>query len=124
MAQTKRKRKTKHRGNAAGMIENRGRTGRPGGPTAPGGPKRKLTPEQKRIARFERPPTWAGATTRAVFASLIFGVLLILLFGQDIGPAIALTGFMFLLYIPLGYATDSVIYKRRMKKKAESGGGR
>ena len=28
MAQTKRKRQTKHRGNAAGVIETRGRTGR------------------------------------------------------------------------------------------------
>jgi hypothetical protein len=28
MAQTKRKRRTKHRGNAAGSIEVRGRTGR------------------------------------------------------------------------------------------------
>ena len=28
MAQTKRKRRTKHRGNAAGSIEARGRTGR------------------------------------------------------------------------------------------------
>jgi hypothetical protein len=28
MAQTKRKRRTKHRGNAAGTIESRGRTGR------------------------------------------------------------------------------------------------
>ena len=28
MAQTKRKRQTKHRGNAAGEVESRGRTGR------------------------------------------------------------------------------------------------
>ena len=28
MAQTKRKRQTKHRGNAAGVVEARGRTGR------------------------------------------------------------------------------------------------
>ena len=28
MAQTRRKRQTKHRGNAAGMVESRGRTGR------------------------------------------------------------------------------------------------
>jgi len=28
MAQTKRKRQTKHRGNAAGVVESRGRTGR------------------------------------------------------------------------------------------------
>ena len=28
MAQTRRKRQTKHRGNAAGVVESRGRTGR------------------------------------------------------------------------------------------------
>ena len=32
MAQTKRKRRTKHRGNAAGQVETRGRTGRPPSP--------------------------------------------------------------------------------------------
>ena len=53
MAQTKRKRRTKHRGNAAGSIEARGRTGR------------KPTPEEmKKDARARRqakPPTWNGA---------------------------------------------------------------
>ena len=36
MAQTKRKRRTKHRGNAAGMIEVRGRTGKGGASGATG----------------------------------------------------------------------------------------
>ena len=44
MAQTKRKRRTKHRGNAAGTIETRGRTGRP--PTA----------EELRLIREELDP--------------------------------------------------------------------
>ena len=34
MAQTKRKRRTKHRGNAAGIVEVRGRTTRPASPEA------------------------------------------------------------------------------------------
>ena len=46
MAQTKRKRRTKHRGNAAGMVEARGRTGR------------RLSPEEQRelAAIWERVP--------------------------------------------------------------------
>jgi hypothetical protein len=70
MAQTKRKRRTKHRGNAAGSIEVRGRTGR-----KPTDDERKTqakqTAQQRREARLNKPPTWAGAAQRAVFATII-----------------------------------------------------
>jgi Flp pilus assembly protein TadB len=119
MAQTKKKkRSTKHRGNAAGMVENRGRTGRPLS-DAEKRSQTKLTASQRRLAKMEQPPSWRSATNRAVIASLIFGVALFLLFGQDLGPVLALVGFMFFVYIPLGYYTDMFIYKRRMKQKAK-----
>ncbi|MCW3016520.1 MAG: hypothetical protein JWO02_3612 [Solirubrobacterales bacterium] len=123
MAQTKRKRKTKHRGNAAGMIETRGRTGRP------------LTPAEKtadakakaRVARVDRlnsPPTWRGAINRAAIATVIFVVALLSpLFKQAIGPTLGLAGFIFLLYIPLGYYTDLYLYRWRQKRKAAGTGG-
>jgi hypothetical protein len=31
---------------------------------------------------------------------------------------VVLTGFMFLLYIPLGYMTDTAIYRYRQRKRA------
>ena len=116
MAQTKRKRRTKHRGNAAGVIESRGRTGRK--PTAD---ERKTqarkSAQERREERMGRPPTWKGAAQRAALATILFIVAVSLLFRQSIGSAIAIGGFMFLLYIPLGYYTDLFIYRRRQAKK-------
>jgi hypothetical protein len=116
MAQTKRKRRTKHRGNAAGVIESRGRTGRK--PTAA---ERKADARAKRLERFDKPPTWRSAANRAALATILFIVAVSLLFRQSIGSAIAIGGFMFLLYIPLGYYTDMFIYRRRQAKKAQGG---
>ena len=62
MAQTKRKRQTKHRGNAAGVVESRGRTGRK--PTAAeksGKAGEAARAKEKRVDQRDRPPTWRGA---------------------------------------------------------------
>ena len=112
MAQTKRKRTRKHRGTPAGTIERAGRTGRP-----------QTREEAKKIARDRRtdrlnkPPTWRGAITRAAIAAAVFGVLLVLLFKRDIAQGAALGAFMFLLYIPLGFATDTFVFRLRQRRK-------
>lgn len=111
MAQTKRKRRTKHRGNAAGMVEARGRTGRK--PTPSAGSKKSGA---VRVNKFDRPPTWQSAINRAAIAAAFLIILMILLFKEPLGRAIVLSGFMFLLYVPLGYYTDLMIYRRRQAK--------
>jgi hypothetical protein len=111
MASTRRKRQTKHRGNAAGIVETRGRTGRKPPPA-----DRKAGARQARADRFSRPPSWRSAMNRALVAVVIFVVLIILAFGQKPAAAIALGGFMLLLYVPLGYYTDLFIYRRRQAK--------
>ena len=112
MAQTKRKRRTKHRGNAAGMVEARGRTSRANtGAAKPGGRLLKAD-------RLNRPPTWRSAINRAGIATLLF-VVGVTIIGQPLGTAIAIGALMFLMYVPLGYYTDSWVYKRRQRRKAE-----
>src|SRR5690349_20251239 len=119
MAQTRKKRSTKHRGNAAGIVETRGRTGRK--PTAD---ERKLSvrdeARQRREARSLRPPTWRAAINRAAISTVIFVVLVILAFKQKVGPALGLGALVFLFYIPLGYYTDRFVYQRKLRK---AGGG-
>ncbi len=116
MAQTKRKRTRKHRGTPAGTIERAGRTGRP-----------QTREDAKRIARdrrstrLDRPPTWRAAVNRAAIAAAVFGVLLVVLFSRPAAAAAALGALMFLLYIPLGFATDTMIYRYRQRKKTEGG---
>jgi len=116
MAQAKRKRRTKHRGNAAGMVEVRGRTGR-----KPRADERKANTTddaaRRREERLNRVPSWRSAANRAAFTALIFGVAVYVFFDRALPQAAALAGFMFLLYIPLGYYTDHFVYRRRHRRR-------
>jgi hypothetical protein len=114
VAQTKRKRTRKHRGTPAGTIERAGRTGRPQTRQ-----DAKEIARQRRSERLDRPPTWRSAVNRAAIAAAVFGVLVVLAFGRSVAGGVILAGFMFLLYIPLGYATDTMIYRFRQRRKAE-----
>jgi len=116
MAQTKRKRTRKHRGTPAGTIERAGRTGRPQTRE-----DAKQIARQRRQERLDTPPTWKSAVNRAAIAAAVFGVLVIIAFKRDIPEGAVLAGFMFLLYIPLGYMTDQAIYRFRQRRKAGSG---
>ena len=113
MAQTKRKRTRKHRGTPAGTIERAGRTGR----TQNRGDAKAIA-RQRREERLSKPPSWRSSVNRAAIAAAVFGVLVIVLFKREITAGLALAAFMFLLYIPLGYGTDLMIYRFRQKRKA------
>lgn len=109
MAQTKKKRRTKHRGNAAGMVEARGRTGR-----APSSSERGQ--EAKKPDRRDRPPSWKSAANRSLVAVVIFVAVLVLFLKQPVATAMILGAAMLTFYIPLSYFTDRWIYRRRMAK--------
>ncbi|HVS29724.1 MAG TPA: hypothetical protein VHE14_09245 [Solirubrobacteraceae bacterium] len=118
MAQkTKRKRRTKHRGTAAGTIEVRGRTGRKPTAAEKKGSERDQARE-RRLARLDTPPTWASAAKRSLFAVAFFFIALVFLFKRPIGAAAGLAAVMVLIYIPMGFYTDQFLYRRRQAKKA------
>ena len=70
------------------------------------------------MERMSQPPTWRGALNRAAIAAAVFGVLVVVLFGRSVAQGALLAAFMLLLYIPLGYATDSAIYRFRQRRQA------
>ncbi|HEY8625035.1 MAG TPA: hypothetical protein VIL82_03440 [Solirubrobacteraceae bacterium] len=113
MAQTKKKRRTKHRGTAAGTISNRGRTGRP--PSAD--ERKKQSREQMREARLNRPPTWDGALKRAVLAAALMFLFLLVTSKGNVVAAIAFAVFALALYVPSGYYLELFLYRRRMRKR-------
>jgi Mrp family chromosome partitioning ATPase len=117
MAQTRKRRSTKHRGNAAGMVESRGRTGRRVEPSEKAAQAKKMTAQERRMQRLNTPPTWRGALNRAAIAALLFGVLMVII-GNTIPQAATFAAVMLLLYIPMSYYTDLFIYRRQQKKKA------
>jgi hypothetical protein len=114
MAHTKRKRRSKHRGTAAGTVESRGRTGRKPTPAE----RKKADSASRRDDRLYREPTWQGAAMRAGFASILLFVLFQIGIGpkQNVGTSLALALFAFAVYVPLGYVTDRAIWKRRMRR--------
>ncbi|MGO9822932.1 MAG: hypothetical protein ACLPTJ_20065 [Solirubrobacteraceae bacterium] len=116
MAQTKRKRRTKHRGNAAGTIEARGRTGRPPTPEE----RKKQQRSDARAKRLDKPPTWRSAINRAALASAFMFLFLLLTDHGQVVPALIFGVFAFALYVPSGFYLESYLWRRRMRKKAAS----
>ena len=117
MAQTKRKRKHKHRGTQAGTIEARGRTGRPQTKT-----EAKQIARDRRQQRLDTPPSWRGALNKAAISAVIFGVFAVLALQLTIAEALPLTLLMVAFYLPLSYLTDRFFYNRRQRQKAARGG--
>lgn len=115
MAQTKRKRRSKHRGTAAGTIESRGRTGRPATPEE----RKKQARMTARERRLNTPPTWKSSITRASFAAAIMFVFLLLTAkgSNRVLTAVVFAAFALLLYIPCGYYLELYLYRRRQRKK-------
>ena len=114
MAQTKRKRTRKHRGTPAGTIERAGRTGRP-----------QTREDAKQIARQRR----AGAARQAAHLAgrdatarrsprRCSACWWSSLFKRDVAAGRRCSAaFMFLLYIPLGFVTDTAIYRFRQRRR-------
>ncbi len=119
MAQTRRKRRTKHRGTAAGTIETRGRTGRPPTPNE----RKKQDRATLRERRLNTPPTWRSSISRALIAAaLVFVFLLFTSKGHNkIVTAVVIAALALVIYVPAGYYLELALYRRRQRRKA---GGR
>jgi hypothetical protein len=116
MAQTKKKRQRKRRGTQGGRIDTKGRAGRP-----------RSREEAKARARSGRktsggtkadlPPTWKSSSIRGIFAAVIFGILLLVIFKRPPGVALAFAGFMLAFYIPAGYYIDTALWRKRERAR-------
>jgi len=121
MAQTKRKRRSKHRGNAAGTVEARGRTSRRANLSP--AEQKKADRQSARDARMNKKPTWNSALFKAaLMASLLFVFTQVGLFGGDttIAQSAFLALFALVLYTPLAYMTDKFVYSRAQKRRAKA----
>src|SRR6202050_3000996 len=120
MPQTRRK--TKHRGNAAGVIESRGRTGRKPTAAEKSGDSRALAREkEKRIDRRDRTPTGQSALRRMLVAAMVLVLVLGVLLHASPGESVAAFVVALAAYTPFSYYTDGWMYQRRMRKKAAEG---
>ncbi len=114
MAQTKRKRRTKHRGNAAGMVEARGRTSKP----LAGAPPKTVNGARTPRTLALKPPTMKSAALKALFGvAILFIFFRFLSKGTSTGQALAMCTVAFVLYTPLMYWTDKWIYSRKLRQQ-------
>ncbi len=116
MAQTKRKRQTKHRGNAGGVIETRGRTGRP----LSADEKKRSDRDRRRDERLYRKPSWKSSAQQAMLAGVFVFVIQLVVYHNKSNAivAAAFTSVMaVLLYMGLGYYMETFLWRRRMAKK-------
>jgi Flp pilus assembly protein TadB len=117
VSQPRKKRRRKHRGTQAGTIDRAGRTTRQKPRTKEDA---RAESRRRRQERLDRPPTLKGSVQRAAIAAAFFGVLIAVVpgFGRTPLQGALLALFMFVIYIPLGYFTDKLIYNVRRKRKA------
>jgi hypothetical protein len=113
MAQTKKKRRRKHRGTQGGRID----TNRRARPKTRAEAKARARAGTKRAPRGDRPPTWRNSALRGIGAAVIFAVLLLLIFKRPLGAALALGAFMLVFYIPAGYYIDMMMWRRRERAR-------
>src|ERR1700747_2789876 len=106
MAQPRRTRRTtKHRGNAAGVVEARGRTGRKPTAAEKGGKAGEAArARQARGDRRDQPPTWRSAFYRAMIAAVVLLLIALLLLKNSTAAAVYFP-FALLLYTPVSYYT-------------------
>jgi hypothetical protein len=120
MGQTKRKRRNKHRGNAVGVVEARGRTSKPSETARKAGATRSTRGVRAQPAL--KPPTLKSAALKA-----FVGIVILFIFFRFLGDgtttaqALTMCAVAFVLYTPLMYWTDKWIYSRKLKQ--QQGGG-
>jgi hypothetical protein len=115
MAQTKRKRRSKHRGTAAGTVEARGRTSRP--PSA--SERKKQSRAQLREERLNKKPTWRSSLMRAAVGAVMMFVFLMLIGPKKdrLGYSLLFTVFALIIYAPAGYYIETFLWRRRQRQK-------
>lgn len=116
MAQTKRKRRTKHRGTAGGTVVTRGRTGRKPTP-AEQKASRQADARQRRQQRYEKPPTWKGAFQRGAIVTAVFLVLVLVALRGRATSSLALVPLVLIMYTVMGYYTDLWLHRRWLRKQ-------
>jgi hypothetical protein len=118
MAQTKRKRRRKHRGTQGGRIDTRPARGRARSRQEAQARARSRGKKKKPGERVPQPPSWSSALKKGAFAAVAF-VGLLAVFGQS-PVASLLVGILTLgFYVPMAYLMDRFFHQRHLRKEAQ-----
>jgi hypothetical protein len=119
MAQTRRKRRRKHRGTQSGRIDTRPGRGRPRSRAEAQARARSRTKTKKKGgARVPEPPSWSSALKKGGVAAVLF-VGLLAIFGQSPLAALLVGVLMLGFYVPMAYLMDRFFHQRHLRKEAQ-----
>ena len=118
MAQTKKKRRRKHRGTQGGRIDTRPARGRARSRAEAQARARNRGGKKKSGPRTPEPASWSSAFKKGGVAAVLF-VALLAVFGQS--PAVALLIGLLMLgfYVPMAFLMDRFFYQRFLRKEAQ-----
>jgi hypothetical protein len=120
VAQTKKKRRKKHKGTQGGRIDTKRRS-RPRSREEAKAQARSRRSGGKPAAKVDAPPTWKSSINRGLIAALIFAALLLVIFRRPLGASLGLAAFMLLFYIPAGYYIDMYMWRKRERARLRDG---
>jgi len=117
MAQTKKKRRRKHRGTQGGRIDRRPARGRARS-RAEAQARARNRSKKKGGPRVPEPPSWSSALKKGGIAAVLF-VALLALFGQSPAAAVGVGVLMLGFYVPMAFLLDRFMYQRYVRKEAQ-----
>jgi hypothetical protein len=117
MAQTKRKRRRKHRGTQGGRIDRRPARGRARSRSEAQARARSRT-KKKSGPRVPEPPTRSSALKKGGIAAVLF-IAVLALFGQSPAAAVIAGVVIFPAYTVMSYLIDRFIYRRYLRKEEQ-----
>jgi hypothetical protein len=119
VAQTKKKRRRKHRGTQGGRIDTRPARGRARSRAEAQNRARSRTKKKGNGgARTPQPASWSTALKKGGIAAVLFAGILAFMGQNPVQIAVigvAMLGF----YVPLAFLMDGFVYKRFLRKEAQ-----
>jgi hypothetical protein len=117
MAQTKKKRRRKHRGTQGGRIDTRPARGRARS-RAEAQSRARNRSKKKGGPRVPEPASWSSALKKGGIAAVLF-VGVITVFGQNPAVALGVGVLMLGFYVPMAFTLDRFMYQRHLRKEAQ-----
>jgi hypothetical protein len=116
VAQTRKKRRRKHRGTQGGRIDRRPARGR--ARSRAEARARAKSRGKNRDPRTPNPPSWNSSLKKGGIASVLFFGLLAIM-GQPPVSSALIAILMMGFYMPMAYLMDRFFYQRHQRKEAE-----
>jgi hypothetical protein len=120
MAQSRQRRRRKHRGTQGGRIDRRPARGRPRSRAEAKARAGQRSRKRQTGPRQAGPPTWGSAVRKSLIAGALFFGLLVLAFGRPAPASAAIAVLMLGFYVPMSFLVDRFFYRQRLRREEKA----